>query len=40
VRKLADAGLVVADRKVGNFTYYRVVPEALRSLADVLGPAT
>ena len=40
VRRLAEAGLVVADRKVGNFTYYRAVPEALRSLADLLAPAT
>jgi ArsR family transcriptional regulator len=25
LRKMAGAGLVVADRRVGNFTYYRVV---------------
>ena len=27
LRKLAGAGLVVADRRVGNFTYYRVALE-------------
>lgn len=26
LRKLTGVGLVVADRGVGNFTYYRVVP--------------
>lgn len=38
LRKLTGAGLAVADRKVGNFTYYRVVPEALGGLAAVLAP--
>ncbi len=38
LRKLTDAGLVVPDRRVGNFTYYRVVPEALTGLAAVLAP--
>lgn len=38
LRKLASAGLVVPDRRVGNFTYYRVVTEALRGLAAVIAP--
>jgi ArsR family transcriptional regulator len=38
LRKLADAGLVVPDRRVGNFTYYRVVTDALTGLAGVLAP--
>jgi ArsR family transcriptional regulator, arsenate/arsenite/antimonite-responsive transcriptional repressor len=38
LKKLAGAGLVVADRRVGNFTYYRVVPDALSGVAAVLGP--
>ncbi len=38
LRKLADAGLVVPDRRVGNFTYYRVVNETLRELAGLLAP--
>jgi ArsR family transcriptional regulator len=39
LRKLAAAGLVVADRKIGNFTFYKVVPAALRSVAEVISPA-
>jgi ArsR family transcriptional regulator len=39
LRRLAEAGLVVPDRRVGNFTYYRVVPDALVGLAAVLAPA-
>ena len=38
LRKLSTAGLVVPARKVGNYTYYRVVPEALAGLAQVLAP--
>ena len=38
LKKLAAAGLVVPDRRVGSFTYYRVVPEALSAIADVLAP--
>lgn len=38
LRRLASAGLVVPDRKVGSFTYYRVVPGALDGLANVLAP--
>ena len=38
MRKLANAGLIMADRRVGNFTYYRVVTEALDGLAVVLTP--
>lgn len=37
LKKLAAAGLVVPDRRVGSFTYYRVVPEALSSLVAVLA---
>lgn len=37
LRTLAKAGLIVPDRRVGNFTYYRVVAEALTSLADLLA---
>jgi ArsR family transcriptional regulator len=40
LRKLADAGLVVPDRRVGNFTYYRVLGGALGELAGLLAPAT
>ena len=39
LKKLASAGLVVPDRKVGNFTYYKVVPDALRAVAEVISPA-
>ena len=38
LRKMAAAGLIVPDRRVGNFTYYRVVTEALTGLAAVLAP--
>jgi ArsR family transcriptional regulator, arsenate/arsenite/antimonite-responsive transcriptional repressor len=37
LKRLAEAGLVVGDRR-GVWTYYRVVPEALRGLAEVLLP--
>jgi ArsR family transcriptional regulator, arsenate/arsenite/antimonite-responsive transcriptional repressor len=40
LRKLATAGLIVPERRVGNFTYYRVVPDALTGLARVLAPVT
>jgi ArsR family transcriptional regulator len=39
LKKLNDAGLVFAHRKQGSWTYYRVVPEALTSLANVIAPA-
>ena len=39
MKKLASAGLVVPDRKVGNFTFYKVVPDALRAVAEVVAPA-
>lgn len=39
LRKLATAGLVVPERRVGNFTYYRVVTAALTDLVEVLAPA-
>lgn len=39
LRKMAAAGLVVPDRRVGNFTYYRVVTDALAGLAGVLAPS-
>jgi ArsR family transcriptional regulator len=38
MRTLAKAGLIVPDRRVGNFTYYRVVTDALSGLAEVLAP--
>jgi ArsR family transcriptional regulator len=38
LRKLAGVGLVVADRRVGNFTYYRVVTGALSDVAGLLAP--
>lgn len=38
LRKLAAAGLVVPERRVGNFTYYRVVSDALTGLAGILAP--
>lgn len=40
MRKLATAGLIVPERRVGNFTYYRVVPDALTGLAGVLAPVS
>ena len=36
LKKLAEAGLVVAERR-GGWTYYRVVPHALTALADLIG---
>ncbi len=38
LKKLTLAGLTVAARRAGTFTYYRVVPEALAGLAEVLAP--
>jgi ArsR family transcriptional regulator len=38
LKKLAEAGLVVGERR-GVWTYYRVVPEALRGIAGVIAPA-
>ena len=38
LRKLLEAGLVTSERR-GVWTYYRVNPQALAALADVLGPA-
>jgi ArsR family transcriptional regulator, arsenate/arsenite/antimonite-responsive transcriptional repressor len=38
LKKLTAAGVCVADRKVGTYTYYRVIPEALAGLAAVLAP--
>src|SRR5512139_634974 len=38
LRTLAKAGLVVPERRVGNFTYYQVVTDALAGLAGVLSP--
>jgi ArsR family transcriptional regulator len=38
LRTMASAGLIVPDRRVGNFTFYRVVTEALAGLAAVLAP--
>jgi ArsR family transcriptional regulator len=35
LKKLTEAGLVTGERR-GVWTYYRVVPDALRSLAQVL----
>jgi ArsR family transcriptional regulator len=35
LKKLADAGLVTGERR-GVWTYYRVVPDALRALGEVL----
>lgn len=40
LRTLAKAGLVVPERRVGNYTYYRVVTDALAGLADVLTPVS
>jgi ArsR family transcriptional regulator len=36
LRRLAEAGLVTGERR-GRWTYYRVVPEAMASLARVLS---
>ena len=38
LKKLAAAGLVVPQRRVGNFTYYRVVTGALSEVAGLLAP--
>jgi ArsR family transcriptional regulator len=38
-RKLAEAGIVTGDRR-GTWTYYRVVPDALRAIARVIDPGT
>ena len=40
LKKLSDEGLVFAHRKEGPWTYYRVVPDALAGLANVIAPAT
>lgn len=40
LRKLVNAGLVVSAGRVGTFTNYRAVPEALEGLAVVLRPDT
>jgi ArsR family transcriptional regulator len=40
LKRLTQAGVCVADRRVGTYTYYRVVPEALASLAAVLAPVS
>ena len=40
LKKLAAAGLVVPQRRVGNFTYYRVVTDALSEVAGLLAPVT
>ena len=37
LKKLVSAGLVVGERR-GTWTYYRVVPDALASLAAVITP--
>lgn len=39
LRKMAAAGVIRPDRRVGSFTYYRVVTEALTGLAAVLAPS-
>ena len=39
LRKMAAAGIIRPDRRVGNFTYYRVVTDALTALAAVLAPS-
>ena len=36
-KKLAEAGLVTGERR-GTWTHYRVIPEALASLASVISP--
>ena len=38
LKKLSEAGLVFAQRRQGPWTYYRVVPDALRALANVITP--
>ena len=39
LKKLTEAGLVFAHRKDRSWTYYRVVPDALTGLANVIAPA-
>lgn len=39
LKKLGDAGLVFAHRREGSWTYYRVAPDALAGLANVIAPA-
>ena len=39
LKKLSDAGLVFAHRRQGSWTYYRVAPDALTGLANVIAPA-
>lgn len=39
VKLLAEAGLVTRDQR-GKWAYYRVVPEAMAALGDILRPAT
>ncbi len=38
LKKLSDAGLLFAQRLEGPWTYYRVVPDALTGLANVVSP--
>jgi ArsR family transcriptional regulator, arsenate/arsenite/antimonite-responsive transcriptional repressor len=38
LKRLTDAGLVFAHRKEGPWTYYRVIPDALTGLANVIAP--
>jgi ArsR family transcriptional regulator len=38
LKKLGDAGLVFAHRREGSWTYYRVAPDALAGLANVIAP--
>jgi ArsR family transcriptional regulator len=38
LKKLTEAGLVFAHRRQGPWTYYRVVPDALAGLANVIAP--
>ena len=39
LKKLTEAGLVFAHHRQGPWTYYRVVPDALAGLANVIAPA-
>ncbi len=38
LKKLTDAGIVFPHRREGSWTYYRVVPVTLTSLAGVISP--
>jgi ArsR family transcriptional regulator, arsenate/arsenite/antimonite-responsive transcriptional repressor len=38
MKQLVEAGLVTREQR-GKWAYYRVVPESLRALSDVLAPA-